>query len=254
MFNSNSQNYDYNHNDFEMNLNNSNNKNERPKLSTINEQIRLGFITKVYGILSFQLLITMFFCMLSMASSSFLKFQLTHTYLLYFFLLMTIVLPILLICFESMKKVPNNYIVLGLFTISESYIVGAICGMADPKLVFMAAFMTFALVISLTLYAMTTKTDFTMSGGILFVLGCGLLMFSIFGLFTSNKLFHIILCVAGIVLFGIYLLYDTQLIIGDRGNKLDIDDYVLAAFMLYTDIIYIFLRILELLQLLSNSN
>ena len=98
---------------------------------------------------------------------------------------------------------------------------------------------------------MTTKTDFTTQGGLFFILGCALFMFSIFGLFTNNKIFHIILCVAGIILFGLYLLYDTQLIMGNKDNELEIDDYILGAFMLYTDIIYIFIKILEILQMFS---
>jgi hypothetical protein len=129
--------------------------------------------------------------------------------------------------------------------------VSFVCAFANPRLVFMAAFMTFALVLSLTIYAMTTKTDFTTQGGLFFILGCALFMFSIFGLFTNNKIFHIILCVAGIILFGLYLLYDTQLIMGNKDNELEIDDYILGAFMLYTDIIYIFIKILEILQMFS---
>jgi len=153
-----------------------------------------------------------------------------------------------------MRQTPNNYLVLAGFTLAESYIVSFMCALSNPKLVFMAAFMTFALVISLTLYALTTKSDFTTQGGLLFILGCGFLMFSIFGMFTNNKIFHVILCVLGIILFGFYLLYDTQLIIGNRDNQLDIDDYILAAFMLYTDIIYIFTYILELLQMLNSEH
>jgi hypothetical protein len=37
-----------------------------------------------------------------------------------------------------------------------------LCGLSDPKLVLMAAIMTMAATVSLTIYAMTTKTDFTM--------------------------------------------------------------------------------------------
>jgi FtsH-binding integral membrane protein len=238
--------------DFEMNLNEYN---QNTKLSSFGQEMRLGFIRKVYGILAAQLLVTTIFCILSMSSKSFKVFQIQNMALLYFFLIMTIALPCVIVCFQSaMRSYPYNYLVLGGFTISESYIVSFICGYTNPRFVFMAAFMTFALVISLTVYAMTTKTDFTTQGGLLFILGCGFFMFCIFGMFTNNKIFHVILCCLGIILFGFYLLYDTQLILGNRDNELEIDDYILAAFMLYTDIIYLFLRILELIQLLSGNN
>lgn len=257
MYTSHNQNQNYfNSPDFEM-MNNYSNENLDPhgKLTSFNEQMRMGFIRKVYGILSSQLLITAFFCLISMTNESFKKFQLANISLFYLCLILTIILPCVIVCFQSaMRTYPYNYGVLFTFTLAESYMVSVICSLSNPRLVFMAAFMTFALVLSLTLYAMTTQTDFTMQGGLIFVLGCGVFMFSIFGLFTNNKIFHVILCVAGIILFGLYLLYDTQLIIGNKGNELEIDDYILAAFMLYTDIIYLFLKILELLQLLMGDN
>jgi FtsH-binding integral membrane protein len=238
---------DYYNNDFEMNLN--------PVNDYMQREIRLGFIKKVYGILSTQLLITTLFTLLSMTSTQFSKFQMEHIGIVIFCLILTLILPCVIVCFQStMRKTPNNYIILGTFTLAESYIVSFICSLYNPRVVLMAAFMTFALVASLTIYAMTTKTDFTTQGGLLFVLGCGLFMFSMFAMFTSNKLVHIILCVVGIVLFGLYLLYDTQLILGNKENVLEIDDYILASFMLYTDIIYLFLRILELIQLLTGGN
>ncbi len=235
--------------DFEVGLTDEN------KLDTIQTGIRLGFIKKVYGILAIQLLITVFFTTISMSSTSFSKFQLQNLGIFWFCLILTIVLPCVIVCFQSaMRQTPYNYGVLFAFTFAESYLVSFICSLTNPKFVFMAAFMTFGLVVALTVYAMTTKTDFTMQGGLFFVLGCGLLMFSLFAMFTNNKLIHIILCVAGIVLFGLYLIYDTQLILGNKENALEIDDYVLASFMLYTDIIYLFLRILELIQLLNGGS
>jgi protein lifeguard len=54
---------------------------------------------------------------------------------------------------------------------------------------------------------------------------------------------------AGILLlFSVYIVYDTQLIVGGEHRKLSfsIDDYAFAALMLYVDIIQLFLSILEL--------
>jgi len=41
--------------------------------------------------------------------------------------------------------------------------------------------------LSITLYACTTKTDFTICGGSLFIIGAGLLGFGLMFLFTSYK-------------------------------------------------------------------
>jgi len=55
------------------------------------------------------------------------------------------------------------------------------------------------------------------------------------------------LCALGVLLFGMYLVIDTQLIIGQGRHSLGIDDYVLGALILYIDIIMIFVYLLQLL-------
>lgn len=44
-----------------------------------------------------------------------------------------------------------------------------------------------------------------------------------------------------IILYGFYLIYDTQLIIGGRHSELEIDDYIIGALIIYIDIIVLFL-------------
>jgi FtsH-binding integral membrane protein len=214
--------------------------------------LRLGFIKKVYGILGFQLLLTTFLCFLSMVSESYFQFQKENFWLLILSMVVTLVIPCTLFCFDNLlRKVPTNYILLGVFTFFEGYLVAFICAMSNPRVVFMAAFMTFAMVIALTLYATTTKTDFTLAGGMLFVIGLAILMLALFAMFTNNKLVHIFISTLWVVLFGIYLIYDTQLIVGNKELQLSIDDYILASFMLYTDIINLFINLLQILSLLS---
>eukprot|EP00355_Strombidium_rassoulzadegani_P001353 CAMPEP_0168613086 /NCGR_PEP_ID=MMETSP0449_2-20121227/3266_1 /TAXON_ID=1082188 /ORGANISM="Strombidium rassoulzadegani, Strain ras09" /LENGTH=99 /DNA_ID=CAMNT_0008653701 /DNA_START=416 /DNA_END=715 /DNA_ORIENTATION=+ len=95
---------------------------------------------------------------------------------------------------------------------------------------------------------MTTKSDFTVCGPLLFILGFVFSMFSLlsfmFG-FRNNLLFAAI----GVILFSFYLLVDTQMIIGgsNRKYKIDEDSYILASVALYLDIINIFLYILEII-------
>ena len=48
----------------------------------------------------------------------------------------------------------------------------------------------------------------------------------------------------GVFLFGVYLIFDTQLIMGGKRYELSIDDYVVGALILYLDIIMIFLYLL----------
>jgi len=219
------------------------------------QAIRLGFIRKVYGILTAQMLLTTFMCFLSMFSNSFLRFQIENIWLIYTAMICTLILPCLIFCYEDLfKKVPTNYVILGVFTLFESYIVGFICGVTSPRVVFMAAFMTLSMVIGLTLYAMTTKTDITMQGGALFIIGMAIMLMAIFALFTDNKIVHVFISTLWVILFGIYLVYDTQLIVGNHKFRLDSDEYILASFMLYLDIINLFLNLLQIISYLFDRN
>jgi len=127
-------------------------------------------------------------------------------------------------------------------------LVSAVTTGYDPKVVIMAAVMTVAMTLALTLYACTTKTDITMKGSALFIALCGLCLLTIFGwFFPYNSIVSVIICVFTICLYGVYLIYDTQLIMGGKKHQLSMDDYIIGAMMLYLDIIVIFLEILSLL-------
>jgi len=120
--------------------------------------------------------------------------------------------------------------------------------------VMMAAAMTAGMTFALTLYACTTKTDITYYGGALFLACCGVVMLCIFGWFFQSQIFQVIICVVVIILYGFYLIFDTQLIMGGHRYELDLDDYVIGALIIYVDIIVLFLRILQLLSILRGSN
>lgn len=254
MYNTNNNNNIFNSNyDTFYNTDNIYSSKEEEVHDEVETKIRLGFIRKVYGILSIQLLITTIFCIFSMTSSSFQKFFISNIGLFWLTIFLIIIIPFIIICCPNvMRKTPINYIILFIFTFSESYIVGFICSYYSAKIVFMATFMTFTMVFTLTIYAITTKNDFTMQGGLLFILGSVFALFIIFGFFTNNKIFHVILSLAGVILFSFYLIYDTQLIIGNRKELIEVDDYILGSFILYTDIIYIFTRLLQILQFFDN--
>ena len=214
-----------------------------------NKQLRLGFIRKVYGVLSVQLLVTMVMCMFSIVSTSYAKFQIQNPAFVWISMIGAIIIMIALICFRSVSRtVPTNYILLFAFTFFEGYMVSCLCAVTSPKLVLMAAVMTCAITFALTVYACTTKTDFTVLNSLLFICSMVLLLFGLFCLFTQNKILHIIYCCLGVLIYSVYLIYDTQLIMGDKSRALEIDDYIYASLMLYLDIINLFIYILKLLK------
>lgn len=84
------------------------------------------------------------------------------------------------------------------------------------EIIFMALMMTVILTVGLTIYAFYCKEDFTPLIGILWVVSIAMFIFAIFLLFTDNHILHILYCVLAIILYGIYLIVDTQLIIGGK--------------------------------------
>jgi FtsH-binding integral membrane protein len=211
--------------------------------------MRLGFIRKVYGILSFQLLLTTFMCTLSVVSKSYGDFQKNNPLLMWLSLIGSIIVLLAVCCIPGMaRRVPTNYILLSAFTLFEGYLVSCACAVTSPRIVLMAATMTCAMTIGLTIYACTTKTDFTVFNSLLFVAALVLLLLGIFVMFTQNKVLHIIYCCLGVFIYSIYLIYDTQLLIGNKENALDVEDYILGAMMLYLDIINLFIYLLQILK------
>ena len=214
---------------------------------------RQGLIRKVYGILCCQLLLTVLICLLPMYSASFFAFMLSNAgmALLICAFVMTIVVAIMLFCcFGFARQVPINYVLLTIFTMCEAYMVSYCCAATSPRTVFMAAILTLGITISLTIYAMTTKTDFTYMGGMLFVFAMVFFLAGIFMLFTDNPILHVVYAAIGVCLYGLYLIYDTQKIVGGEGKRsqLDLDDYVIGAIQIYLDIVLIFVFVLDILN------
>lgn len=115
-----------------------------------------------------------------------------------------------LACCKLDKKVPVNYILLAIFTFCVSWMVGFACMVSKgPLTVLMAATITAAMTIGLTLYAMYTKTDFTMCGGALWVFGMIFLTASIFAVCIGGPTMNLGISVIGVFLFSFYLIYDT---------------------------------------------
>lgn len=73
-----------------------------------------------------------------------------------------------------------------------------------------------AIVLALTVYAIFTPTDFSIKWGIIIVILMAMLMLGIFSLFIWSPFLDNLYCSLGVILFGIYLVIDTQMIIGGR--------------------------------------
>ena len=213
----------------------------------IREHIRNGFISKVYGIITYQIVITAIVVYFAFISSSFQELLLKSVSMYYLCTFLSLFCVLLPLCSPNIyQKVPMNYIILTIFTLSYSWLIAMVCCLYTFRSVMIAIFLTFVTVLSLTIYAWRTKKDFTVCGGTLFVCLILLIFSSIIFIFLPIPLSNLIFTYISLVLFSIYLIYDTQLLIGKGRVKFSEDDYILAAINIYLDVIILFLKILQI--------
>jgi FtsH-binding integral membrane protein len=76
---------------------------------------------------------------------------------------------------------------------------------------------------------------------------------SIISMFYRGEFFNFILACGGAAVFSMYIIYDLQMIMGDRALKISPEEYIFAALTLYVDIVRIFLELLKILRYLNEA-
>ena len=219
----------------------------------ITRKLRKGFIAKVFGIVLYQIIIVFLVVLLGFFNNTIRRWLLTSTLGLILSVIISFSCLLIPICFPIVyEKVPTNYILLTIFTLSDGWIVAAFTVQYTATSVLTALFLTIVMVSCITIYAFKTKTDFTVFGGVLFTALILLIVCGIILIFVRIRILYLIYIYGGLILFCLYLLYDVQLLIGKGENKFDDDDYILAAINIYIDIIAIFIRILAIIGTKNN--
>ncbi|KAF5927825.1 hypothetical protein HPG69_000731 [Diceros bicornis minor] len=195
--------------------------------------VRRAFIVKVFLILSAQLIVTGAITSMFLFWKALKVWVLKNPWFTYAILpAFFVVLIVLACCGNVRRRVPANYILLGLFTVLQGLLLGAVSVFYSADEVLWATAATALVTLSLTIFALQTKWDFTLLNGVLFWL-------------------HLLYAGLGTVIFSLYLVMDVQLMVGGRHHHSDLDpeEYVFAALNIYVDIINLFLFILQLIEL-----
>lgn len=212
--------------------------------------IRMAFIRKVYGILMVQLAITVAFICLFIYEPTVKLYSIEHPGLFISALVMTLVLMLVMACCDTVRRVtPWNFICLFAFTFLEAFLLGAASSAYEADAVMWAVGICTFICLGLTLFAFQTKYDFTMFGGMLFVALLVLVCFSFLAIFLrGNRIYELLYASFGALLFSLYLVYDTQLLIGGHHKySISPEEYIFAALNLYLDIVNLFIYILQII-------
>ncbi|XP_047330529.1 BI1-like protein [Impatiens glandulifera] len=217
-----------------------------PGLSYGENQLRWGFIQKVYGILAAQFILTTIVSSITVLYSPVNELLRENSGVLVFFA----ILPLILLwpMYVYQQKHPINLVILGGFTLSLSLTVGMSCANTEGRIVLEALILTSAVVFSLTGYtfwAAKKGKDFSYMGPILFTSLFVLVLTGFIQMFfplgsTSTAIYGAI----SAIIFSGYIVYDTDNLI----KRFTYDEYIWASVTLYLDILNLFLAILRVLR------
>eukprot|EP01045_Picozoa_sp_COSAG04_P015908 COSAG04_NODE_1292_length_7342_cov_14.979994_5_plen_353_part_00 len=138
-------------------------------------------------------------------------------------------LIMLVCCIQSLgRRYPHNYILLSTFTVAEGFMLATYCAFSDAQIILVAAGMTAAITIGLSVFACQTKIDFTGMGSYLFAALFTLIIFGwVIGMgYGPSENMRKLYLLAGVLIFSLYIVYDTQTIVGGehKNFQFDMDD------------------------------
>jgi len=219
---------------------------------SINEKIRIGFIRKVYGILTFQLLLTFSICLLTFFPIV-IEFMIKNLIIFKVSIIIQCIIGFILLCndFISTKNLfryfPFNYILLLLFTLALGYEAAFICLHFNKKIVLTAIFLTLGITIILTICTLLINKSNSLFFSFLYsfvaVIIETLIFFFLFN-YELNLTFKIFLELS---IYFVYLIFETGMILNEFGYGYEIDDYIFATLNIYIEVFRIFIKILLLI-------
>ncbi|KAL7105109.1 hypothetical protein ABFS83_07G024100 [Erythranthe nasuta] len=209
-------------------------------------QLRWGFIQKVYGILAAQILMTTVVSAAVVLYAPINDLLRGNSVLLLFLIFTPFILLWPLHVYQQTH--PLNFIFLGLFTASLSLTVGVSCANTEGAIVLEALILTSAVVSALTGYtfwASKKGKDFSFLGPVLFTSLFILVLTGFIQVFfpLGSTTVAIYGAISAIIFSG-YIVYDTQNLI----KRFSYDEYIWASVTLYLDVLNLFLTILRMLK------
>ncbi len=147
-------------------------------------------------------------------------------------------------------KMPLNFILLYSFAavtgLSISPLISLLFSAGYSDIVYQALGITAGMTIALSLYAWTTKRDFSGFAPYLFAGVIGLILVGLLNaLLFHSPILHMVYLYAGVIIFSFYMIFDVQRI---KKYPDTVGNAVMLALGLYLNIFNLFLFILQILM------
>lgn len=211
-------------------------------VATASVQIRMGFLRKVYTLLSLQIILTTATSALFMFSPTIKEFVLASPAVVMVSSLLSLVLLVALAVYRHQH--PANLYLLFAFTLLEALSVATALTFYDYSTILQALFLTCAVFAGLTAYTFQSKRDFSKMGAWLFSCLWILIIGTFMRLFFHSDDAGLFLAGAGALVFCGFIIYDTSMLM----KQLSPEEHILASINLYLDIVNLFLHILRVLD------
>ncbi|NWU09069.1 LFG3 protein, partial [Cephalopterus ornatus] len=213
-------------------------------------KVRHTFIRKVYAIISLQLLVTVGIISVFTFVHPVRYFVQKNVAIYYASYAVFLVTYLVLACCQGpRRRFPWNIILLSIFTLAMGLMTGTIASMYQTNAVLIAMLITAIVAIIVTIFCFQTKARRD-------ALPCPVLPWGGSQSHPGSPCscpfpvqvpwLHMLYAAIGAIAFTLFLAYDTQLVLGNRKNTLSPEEYVYGALTIYTDIIYIFTFLLQI--------
>ena len=202
------------------------------------KKIENKFIFKVYLHFFGQIVFILIMTLLAFKNKTFNSILSNNKILFIISIIIIFILLIYPLKYEQLlKSLPYNYIYLSLFTISIAYVICKILISFNSNLIEAGAILFIIELIYLIIDSfISNKNKLDLLNTSAFMGLCLLFIGSILYFIKKVNFFDLSLIILIILLFGIYLIYDMNLILLDTRRNFEENDYVLATIFLYIDI------------------
>lgn len=217
-------------------------------------EVRDAFVERVYRTLSLQLGATMLLCwyLITYHPGLLVNIMRDRTKSLLALFSPMVAAMIVTNAPTARKTWPTDHLLLALFTACEGLVLSLVTLFVPREIIWRAGLTTAAVVGWLSLYARTTRRDFTRRGSMLLN---GLLALTVLQLlqlvfFRGSPMSHSLFSAVGALAFAGMLVVNTQQIVGGKSTHAQIapDEHVLASILLYTDIVALFMHLVSIMS------
>lgn len=209
------------------------------------------FITKVYGWMSFALIITGLIAMWTASTPQIVNLIFGNKILFFGIIIIEFILVASLVSIVNKISAIMATLIFILYSVLNGITLASIFLIYTQESLATTFYITAGTFGIMSIYGYFTKTDLTKLGNLLFMGLIGVIIASVVNIFLNSEMIYWVTTYIGVLIFVGLTAYDTQKIkqmniIGNEGTEEDKKEAIMGALTLYLDFINLFLFLLRI--------